>query len=120
MVREIVQRLLKIQIIVTVFLVFIGVLLPYQISIVGIILGCGVSLLTTLMAYIFFRRSPEEISAKNFYQIMITVNLLKWLIILVVGALLMHYFKINKFEFSGIILGFGLTYLSYFGLMLKA
>lgn len=121
--RKVLRQLLKIQCIITIVLVLVTTILPYRIGPLSVALGCGISLLITLTEYGFFRRDIGFIPAKSFYQIMVIISLLKWLTVLFLGTALISFSKIlgiiSGYEFIGIIIGFSLTYLSYFWLVLK-
>ncbi|MDO4642431.1 MAG: adenosylcobinamide-GDP ribazoletransferase [Cardiobacteriaceae bacterium] len=87
---------------------------PWRAEWVSVIMGGSLCLLTTVVAFSVFRKLPQILSAKDFFRAMLFVEILKWVVVIVVGAMLVQYGQP-----FGILVGFAATYTAYFWVILK-
>lgn len=107
------KKLLRIQLFLMACLVVLGWLAGHERWSTGLLVGSLIAISTTIMAMIIFRRLPKVTPAKMFYRAMILNEVMKWLLVIVLTALLIQYI----FPLA-LIIGFIVTYLAYFWLIL--
>ena len=107
------KKLLRIQTLLMLFILIAGWLAGYQNWLPGLGAGSLIAISTTIMAMIIFRRLPKVVPAKMFYGAMILNEVMKWLLVVVLTILLVQHVVP-----SALIVGFVMTYLAYFWLIL--
>ena len=108
------QYLLKTQSIILVILLFCVQITPWRHASISVLMGGLLCLLTTAAALLVFRRLPQILPARQFLRAVALTEILKWLIVVILGAWL-----IRHGQPLGILAGFAITYTAYFWAILK-
>ena len=108
-----IEKLLLIQALMLLILLALAWLVGWKNWLPGLAVGSLIAISTTVMAMIIFRRLPKVVPAKMFYGAMILNEVMKWLLIAVLTVLLVQHVVP-----LALIVGFLVTYLAYFWLIL--
>jgi ATP synthase I chain len=108
------KYLLKTQSIILTVLLFCTLASPWRHTSLSVLAGGLLCLLTTVAALLVFRRLPQILPARQFLRAVALTEILKWLIVVILGAWL-----IRHGQPLGILAGFAITYTAYFWAILK-
>ena len=108
------QKLLKTQGIILAILLLCVWVSPWRHTSVSVLMGGLLCLLTTVAALLVFRRLPQVLPARQFIRAVQLAEMLKWLIVVILGAWLVQHGQP-----LGILTGFAVTYTAYFWAILK-
>jgi ATP synthase I chain len=108
------QKLLKTQGIILAILLLCVWVSPWRHTSVSVLMGGLLCLLTTVAALLVFRRLPQVLPARQFLRAVALTEILKWLIVVILGAWL-----IRHGQPLAILAGFATTYTAYFWAILK-
>lgn len=114
--RHNLRQLLRVQTWILLLSLFMATMFARWPLLTGIAAGGLLSISTTLMAMMIFRRMPQVVSAKTFFGAMVLYELMKWLMIAALGVALI---KILALPPLGLIIGFIVVQMAYFWLMAR-
>lgn len=106
-------KLLRIQVVLMLVVLVAALVLGQTFYLKGLAAGSLMAITTTIMAMLIFRRLPKVAPARVFYAAMMLNEMMKWLLVIVLSALLSQVVPP-----IGLAIGFIITYLAYFWLIL--
>ena len=112
--KETLQYLLKTQSVILTVITLCTWASPWRDTSISVLMGGLLCLLPTVLAMLIFRRLPQVLPARQFIRAVQLAEMLKWLIVVILGAWLVQHGQP-----LGILTGFAVTYTAYFWAILK-